>query len=52
MAPGEYYVVRTMLEGAAWQWYQDQGRSQEWNTREMRFEPTEEVIIHTDLGWT
>ena len=52
MTLGEHYVARTMLEGAAQWWYQGQIRSQECNTREMLLEPTEEVIIHTDLGWT
>ena len=41
-----------MLEGALRRWYQSQVCSQEHNTRGMVLEPTEEVIIHTDLRWT
>ena len=49
---GEFFVSRAMLEGAVRQWYHGQVRSQERNIRGMILEPTEEVIIHTDLGWT
>ena len=49
---GEFFVSRAMLEGAVRQWYHGQVRSQERSIRGMILEPTEEVIIHTDLGWT
>ena len=49
---GDFFVTRAMLEGAIRRWYQGQVRSQERSTRGMILEPTEEVIIHTDLGWT
>ena len=49
---GDFFVTRAMLEGAIRRWYQGQVRAQERSTRGMILEPTEEVIIHTDLGWT
>ena len=49
---GDFFITRAMLEGAIRQWYQGQARSQERSTRGMILEPTQEVIIHTDLGWT
>ena len=52
MTPGTFSIVRAMLEGALRRWYQSQVRSQEHSTRGMVLEPTEEVIIHTDLRWT
>ena len=47
---GELFISRAMLEGAVRQWYQGQVRFQELSTRGMILEPTEEVMIHTDLG--
>ena len=49
---GEFFVSRAMLEGAIRQRYQGQVRSQERSTRGMILEPTEEVIIHTELDST
>ena len=49
---GEYFVTRTMLQGAVRRWYQGQVRSQERSTQGTILEPTEEGIVHTDLGWT
>ena len=49
---GEYFITRTMLQGAVRWWYQGQVRSQERSTQGTILEPTKEVIVHTDLGWT
>ena len=49
---GEFTVVRSMLEGALRRWYKVQVRAQERSTRGMILEPTNEVIIRTDLQWT
>ena len=49
---GEYAVTRTMLEGAVRRWYQGQVRAQEHSIQGQPLEPMEEVIVHTDLGWT
>ena len=46
---GDFTVARSMLEGALRRWYQAQVRAQERSTRGMILEPTDEVIIHTDL---
>ena len=52
MSTGEFTAVRSMLEGALRRWYQVQVRVQERSTQGMILEPTDEVIIHTDLQWT
>ena len=49
---GEFTAARSMLEGALRRWYQAQVRAQEHSTGGMILEPTDEVIIHTDLQWT
>ena len=49
---GEYFVTRTMLQGAVRRWYQGQIRAQERSTQGPILEPSEEMIVHTDLGWT
>ena len=41
-----------MLEGALCRWYQVQVQAQERSTQGMILEPTDEVIIRTDLQWT
>ena len=48
----EYFVTRTMLQGAVRRWYQGQVRSQERSAQGTILEPSAEVIVHTDLGWT
>ena len=50
--PGEYFVTRTMLQGAVRRWYQSQVRAQERSAQGTVLEPSEEVLVHTDLGWT
>ena len=47
---GEYFVMRTMLQGAARQWYQGQVRSQERSTQGTILEPSKEVTVHTNFG--
>ena len=50
--PGEFFVSRTMLQGAIHRWYRAQVRSQEDTAIGTILEPTEETIIYTDLHWT
>ena len=50
--PGEYFVTRTMLQGAVRRWYQGQVSLQERSIQGTILEPSEEVIVHTDMGWT
>ena len=49
---GDFFIARAMLEGTVRRWYQGQVRLQERNASGNILELTEEVIIHTDLGWT
>ena len=49
---GEYFITRTLLQGAVRRWYQEQVRSQERSIQGTILEPSEEVIVHTDMGWT
>ena len=50
--PGEFFVSRTMLQGAIHRWYRAQVRSQEDTAIGTILEPTKETIIYTDLHWT